>query len=235
MRVGITPFSLSRSRSRVCTFSKFAVKRCKTLALGKERKKERIEKVESSWTELLPVKSSRGNEIRRKKIKFSNRENRFLFSLYLYPSPTIGLQGSRREILVPRKNSNPWRRKRGVVESRVSTTSGGANESENPVDFGTCSGVIAREEGKVCPKRGRGKSGQLARDRGNLFLFFVFLWKKKGREKKGGKKGGWLRATERVFGESETYINYTGRGVSFSKRSSASSVRINGMIIIMKH
>lgn len=57
----------------------------------------------------------------------------------------------------------------------MSTTSGGANESENPVDFGTCSGVIAREEGKVCPKRGRGKSGQLARDRGNLFLFFVFL------------------------------------------------------------
>lgn len=118
----------------------------------------------------------------------------------------------------------------------MSTTSGGANESENPVDFGTCSGVIAREEGKVCPKRGRGKKWTVGeRSRKPFSILCVLVKKKKGREKKGGKKGGWLRATERVFGESETYINYTGRGVSFSKRSSASSVRINGMIIIMKH
>lgn len=72
----------------------------------------------------------------------------------------------------------------------MSTTSGGANESENPVDFGTCSGVIAREEGKVCPKRGRGKKWTVGeRSRKPFSILCVLVKKKKEGRKKGERKG----------------------------------------------
>lgn len=72
----------------------------------------------------------------------------------------------------------------------MSTTSGGANESENPVDFGTYSGVIAREEGKVCPKRGRGKKWTVGeRSRKPFSILCVLVEKKRKGEKRGKERG----------------------------------------------
>ena len=86
MRVGITPFSLSHSRSRVCTFSKFAVKRCKTLALGKERKKERKNResrIFVNGTLAGEILARKGNSKKKIGKIFESRESFPLFTLPL--------------------------------------------------------------------------------------------------------------------------------------------------------
>lgn len=92
----------------------------------------------------------------KKKVKFARQTNP-LFSL----SSTVRRE-SRREIL-DRKNSNPWRRKRVGCRAQLPAERTKARIRRNRA-----------WRGKSVSETGEGggeKSGQLARDRGNLFLF----------------------------------------------------------------
>lgn len=192
MRVGITPFSLSHSRSRVCTFSKFAVKRCKTLALGKERKKERIEKVESSWTELLPVKSSRGNEIRRKKIGkiFESRESFPLFTLPLSLS-------NDRTPRIEKRNSGTAEKFKSMEEKKGGcwiASEYNFRRSERKRESGRLWNVFRRNRawrGKSVSETGEGKKVDSWREIEETFFYSLCSCEKKKRkgEKRGKERG----------------------------------------------
>lgn len=200
MRVGITPFSLSHSRSRVCTFSKFAVKRCKTLALGKERKKERIEKVESSWTELLPVKSSRGKEIRRKKIGkiFESRES---FPLFTLPLPLSNDRTPR----IEKRNSGTAEKFKSMEEKKGGcwiASEYNFRRSERKRESGRLWNVFRRNRawrGKSVSETGEGKKWTVGERSRKPFSILCVLVKKKRKGEKRGKERGMAASDRESF------------------------------------
>ena len=69
------------------------------------------------------------------------------------------------------------------------------------------SGVIAREEGKVCPKRGRGEGKKVDSWR-EIEETFFYSCRKKKRERERVKGGGRLRTIERVFRNTRVLITH---------------------------